>query len=213
MILHSNIEFVSYNFKKYLQDILIVMQFKCENILLENNNKILVLLGVNGKKINKINFDLLTKSYDKIIINGNLGKDLILIKNILNKNIKYVFSHEDYFFIKNNYLKLIKENWLKNIPNIIKLEFKNQTNVIICNAGLNKNEQLENNYLATFNNGEWIKKYNGSYGWVISNIPLMPEIGHTTNFTVQNFINYSEGRAWGQEVSSKGLEKKIFFTF
>lgn len=189
------------------------MQFKCENILLENNNKALILMGINGKKINKINFINLIKTYDKIIINGNLGKDLMLISTILSKDIKYVFSNEDYFYMKNNYFKIYKEKWLKNIPNIIKLQFKNQTNFLICNAGLNKNEELENNYLATFNNPDWIKNYKGSYGWLISNIPLLPEASHTTNFTVQNFINYSEGRAWGQEVHSKGLGKKIFFMF
>lgn len=168
----------------------------------------------------------LISNYELIIINGGLCHPKIKnieknfefnMKNIFSSNkIIYNLGADDLIFGCANKKHQITK-WINNQPNVIFLEFNNQTNIIITNGGLTtlmKKNDLMNNIETTFvsniDNVPWHKKYNGMYGYVISNNPLTLEKPSFYPYSLQMGNKYEcNYQTYAQEVESKGLKHTI----
>ncbi len=200
-------------------------------ILRENINKILVV----GPIYDNINvFSFIEKNiahYDYIIINGslcypydniNFVRDRIkqVDKLLLSNKIIYNASNYDYELLAtlyaNNSDKDI-QNWINLKPNVIVVNFTNQTTAIITSGGvtpqMNKtslNENIETSFISYINRKPWHLLYNGMYGYIVSNNPLTNEEPIFYKYSAQIGNKYSENtNVFAQEVDKFGLKKTI----
>lgn len=200
-------------------------------IINKTADKILIIGPIYDKieKLNKIKE--LSQNYDYIIFNGSLCypyDDLELVKTRIAKFNEqfntyksiYVVSHYDLLLAKllydNNKNKEIFK-WIMSKPNIVLINFKNQTNMIVTNGGIIKSmtrESLSNDIETTFiskiDNEPWHKKYVGKNGYVVSNNPLTNQKPKFYPFSVQIGNVYNEKvQIYAQEAGPYGLKKTI----
>lgn len=162
--------------------------------------------------------------YQLIIINGNIcypfeqniEERISLIDKLLeSKKAIYVAGDLDYqMSLQNNKI----ENWLKDKPNLVSVEFCNSTRLNVVCGGMLPNYKLEDLYsnleivfIAKVGGTPWHHKYGGKWGYVISNNPLAED-------KEPEFFNYSarlgnkfkiNNKIYAQEVGEYGLKKTI----
>ena len=189
------------------------------------NSNILVTGPLYNKKEKIEKILQLSIKYDYVIINGNLcyheienlEENFLLMKqNLFSKEkIIYNISSDDLIFTINNKKHYIT-NWINNQPNIIFLEFKNQTNTIITNGGLLHSmrrsdliNNIETTFISNINGLPWHKKYNGNFGYVISNNPLTCKYPQFFPYSLQMGNKFECDKIYAQEVGPKGLKQTI----
>lgn len=172
------------------------------------------------KKIQEIE-----NNYDLIIFNGNLCYPYESISEleerieIFNQNPKWVFNLGQYdlkVLIDSNISSKVKE-WISSKSNVVIIEYKNQTSLIILGGGLTPTigkkdlqENLEVSFISNFNNEIWHKSYGGAYGYIISNNPLTDQPPAFYNYSMQIGNYFSQNnKVYAQEVDQYGLKETI----
>jgi len=168
----------------------------------------------------------LTKHYKAIILNGglihpqqqNIEESFMQMKQSLRDcpNIIYNVSGYDLTYAAENDGSTIA-NWIMNQPNVVLIDFVNQTNTIITNGGVTpkmNREVLKNNIETSFvsyvNGVPWHKKYYGGYGYIVSNNPLTSSDPQFYNYSLQMGNMFSdECKSFAQEISPTGLKETI----
>jgi hypothetical protein len=173
----------------------------------------------------------LIKDYDLIIFNGSLCypyDNLELVEKRISIMDQYMASRKVFYNLSQHDLLLSKElfengksskiyRWLRTKPNVIFVEFKNQTSNIITGGGLTPQmkrdslmENIETSFVSYLDNEPWHKKYGGINGYVISNNPLTLLKPHFYKYSAQIGNAYTEEtRVYAQEVSPFGLKRTI----
>lgn len=168
-------------------------------------------------KFHKINE--LKSKYQLIIINGDIcyptGNILERMNQVSNlcQDGKVIYN-----LGKNDLLESIgkESTWFKK-PNIVIVEFANQSNLIVTNGGLTpemNQESIINNMEATFvnliNEKPWHQTYYGAHGYVISNNPLTDKEPEFYNYSMQIGNKYGDkNQIYAQEVNQYGLKDTI----
>lgn len=195
--------------------------------VLKINHKVLVI-GSIYDRLDKLEKILeLCKIYKLIILNGNLCYPFTNIVDIENR-IKYITnilpSHKVIYNIGNYDLlssiqcptSTILSNWITVNPNVVILEFYNQTTTIITNGGITphmtKNDLIsgvETTFVSNIEGQPWHNKYYGQYGYIISNNPLSLFKPKFYPFSLQMGSLYCQNMIYGQEVDMTGLKNTI----
>lgn len=187
------------------------------------NYKVLVIGAMYGKleKLDKI--AELSKQYNLIIINGNICypiSDLSKLELIVSKFNELLKTNNNIHYNLGNYDLVCEARypdsnlnyWLSGRPNVTFLEFKNQTTTIVTCGGVlpsfNKNDLLDNletSFISTIDNCPWQEKYNGNYGYIISNNPIKNEFPEFYSFSMR-MGNAPDGQIYAQEIAPTGLK-------
>jgi hypothetical protein len=173
----------------------------------------------NSDKILKIND--LAKQYKVVIINSGLchpgisdiPNNILNFKSSISKNVIYNLGSDDLKSCKNTSGEAFQ--WLKLQPNVILLQFKNQTSTIIVNGGVTPQmkkdyliDNIEVSFVSKIDGQPWHNKYYGGYGYIISNNPLTMEKPKFYPFSVQMGNKYEINyEIYAQEVTPWGLKK------
>lgn len=200
-------------------------------IIFKNANKILVVGPIYDQidKLNKI--EEMLPNYDKVIINGslcypydNLEKVKQRVSRIsqLLRSFKVLYNVSQHDLLCAQYLydnfkdpELLK--WITDKPNVIMINFKNQTNLIVTGGGIAPNmskelltNSLETSFVSLIDNEPWQKKYVGLMGYVIGNNPLTNQKPKFYPNSAQLGNIYSENvKVYAQEVEPYGLKRTI----
>ena len=126
------------------------------------------------------------------IRNDSLNKDLFNVKYILNEcNGIYILDDINLNFINNekfseNLIFHEAMNWLSGQYLGARIRFTNQSQYLFMNGGISESyinksvESLEMEVESAYigrDGSVWQNKYNGKFGYVVSNFPLGDEIG------------------------------------
>lgn len=168
-------------------------------------------------KLSKLN--QLKSKYQLIIINGDICypagsiQERMDLVSELCQDPKIIYN-----LGKNDLLKSTEQHsdWF-NKPNVVILEFANQSNLIVTNGGLTSvmtQDSLKDNLETTFVNlidgKPWHQSYYGFYGYVISNNPLTENFPEFYNYSMQIGNKYKvNGDVYAQEVNQYGLKDTI----
>jgi hypothetical protein len=200
-------------------------------ILRKNLSKVLVIGPIYDKLEKLKRAGNLIENYDLTIFNGSLcypNDDLdqveqrIELMNEFLKTGKVVYNLSNYDLELSHLLYEKKQGpkiqyWLQDKPNVVIIEFKNQSNCIITSGGMNPKfnresllDNIETSFISNINGVPWHKTYSGLYGYVISNNPLTdkePQF-HSYSAQIGNVYN-SETQVYAQEVEPFGLKRTI----
>jgi hypothetical protein len=189
-------------------------------LVLKNVNCDVLVISSIYDKLDKIDsIKKLIKKYEIVIINGNLsyppeGADerLNLWKNEIFQQPKVIYNLGNHDFI---YTTNKKNTWLEHNPNVVFIDFNNQTNVIITNGGLtpkmskvNLLDNLETSFVSLIQQKPWHERYNGKFGYIVSNLPLDSE-PRFYSYSMSLGTNYDLDKTFAQEISAEGLKKTI----
>lgn len=193
------------------------------------NNKALVV-GPIYNKLDKLKNALdLSKNYDLTIFNGNLCypfDDLVEVQSRIDILDPFIKSNKVLYNLGNYDFKLINllsekqctiKDWLIDKPNVIIIDFVNQSSIIItCGGVLPKNtksdlnDNLETSFISNINNTPWHNFYGGGYGYIISNNPLTDKHPSFYNYSAQIGNVHSEFcQVYAQEIDQFGLKRTI----
>jgi hypothetical protein len=161
----------------------------------------------------------LTSKYQLIIINGdicypegNIQERMNLISDLCqDSQIIYNLGKNDLLESKQN-----NSSWF-NKPNVVIVEFVNQSGLIITNGGLTPpmnldslKDNLETTFVNYIDHKPWHESYYGFYGYVISNHPLTETQPEFYNHSLQLGSKYKiNGNVFAQEVNQYGLKDTI----
>jgi hypothetical protein len=200
-------------------------------ILKKISNKILVISPIYDKLEKLERVKKFIPFYEYIIFNGSLCfpyDNLNLVEQRIEKmdtflqNYKVIYnlSHHDLLLSKYLYENSIGsniQNWLMDKPNVIIIEFKNQTTTIVTGGGVipsmdrkSLTNNLETSFVSNIEGVPWHQKYNGLYGYIISNNPLTFQKPQFHRYSAQIGNDYGpETEVYAQEVSPFGLKRTI----
>lgn len=199
-------------------------------ILKKFEGKILIIGPIYDKISILPQIEKISSNYNLIILNGNICypfDDLIFVKqridlvSQLNK-VMYNLGDHDLQLLKilrnqNNHFDI--QNWINQQPNMIIIEFKNQSNFIITNGGMIESitydkliNNLETTFISQIDNKSWHQLYFGQHGYIISNNPLSLQEPQFYPYSMQMGNKYSENnKIYGQELDAYGLKQTILF--
>jgi len=189
-------------------------------LILKNVNCDVLVISSVYDKLEKIeNIKELIEKYEIVIVNGNLTypydnaeKRLDVWKSEIFQQPKVIYNLGNHDFV---YTTQKKNPWLESQPNVVFIDFNNQTNTIITNGGLTPKmtksgllDNMETSFVNYYQDKPWHERYYGKFGYVVSNLPLGSE---------PKFYSYSAsigtirelGKPFAQELSREGLKKTI----
>lgn len=196
------------------------------------SGKILVIGSIYDQFSKITNNKLDMDDYELVIVNGNLCypfDDLSSVKNRislmqeLELKRKYIYNLGAYDL---KLLQILSEdlgnkdvkNWIKSKPNIIKVNFINQTSIIIVNGGLpcklptecSLTDNIEVSFMSYIDDKPWQNYYSGQLGYVISNYPLSNDPPHFYPYALQMGMKYcADTPVYAQEADQYGLKNTI----
>lgn len=198
-------------------------------LTLSNSNHKILIIGPIYDKIDKLQRAISLKdNYDLLIFNGNLcypNDDLNLVKDRIRLMDQHLQTGKIIYNIGQFDLQLMNKlednnplkEWIKERPNVILINFQNQTSLIITGGGLTPKivkkdlyDNLELTFVSYIQNESWHKLYGGNLGYVISNNPLTKKEPQFYNYSAQigNFYD-KEVQVYAQEADQFGLKKTI----
>lgn len=171
----------------------------------------------------------LSNNYDLTIFNGNLcypNDNLLEVQSRIDILDPFIKSHKVLYNLGNYDFKLFNslteekstvKDWIANKPNVIVINFINQSSIIItCGGVLPKtskadlNDNLETSFISNINNMPWHNFYGGGYGYIVSNNPLTNKEPAFHNYSAQIGNIYSKScQVYAQEIDQFGLKKTI----
>lgn len=198
-------------------------------LTLQNSNHKILIVGAIYDKIDKLkNAISLKDNYDFIIINGNLcypNDDLNQVRDRVKIMDDYLSSGRIIYNVGQYDLQLMAKlddndelkEWIKNKPNIILINFTNQTSMIVTGGGVSPQmskpdlyDNLETSFISYIQEEPWHKLYGGGMGYVISNNPLTQKEPQFYHYSAQIGNVYSEMvQIYAQEADQFGLKKTI----
>lgn len=189
-------------------------------LILKNVNCDVLVISSIYDRLDKIeNVKELVKKYEIVIINGNLSypydgaeERIDIWRSEIFQQPKVIYNLGNHDFV---YSTQKKNTWIENHPNVVFIDFNNQTNTIITNGGLTPTmtksgllDNLETSFVNYLQGKPWHERYHGKFGYVISNLPLGIE-PKLYSHSVSLGTNYELSKPFAQEFSSEGLKKTI----
>lgn len=198
-------------------------------LTLQNSNHKILVVGAIYDKIDKLQNAMSIKdNYDFVIINGNIcypNDDLNKLKERIKVIDNYLLSGKVIYNVGQfdlQFMNKLDDNdelkkWIKDKPNVIMINFQNQSSIIIVNGGItpetNKTDLFDNleiSFVSYLNKTSWHKLYGGGLGYVISNNPLTQKEPQFYNYSAQIGNIYGENtQVYAQEADQFGLKKTI----
>jgi hypothetical protein len=190
---------------------------------IENSTHKILVIGSIYDKINKLSN--LDKDYDLIIVNGNIcypydnikqiEDRICLFQHLPNKFIYNLGNHDLEFLAKTKSDEI--KNWLSSKSNVVIINFKNQTRLIVLNGGVSPKmtkQDLDNNievsFISKIDNEAWHSLYGGGYGYIISNQPFTNEAPKFYKYSAQIGSLYDKDtKIYAQVVDQYGLKETI----
>jgi hypothetical protein len=198
----------------------------------EIQGKILII-GALYDKVSKLESrPELLKNYQHIVINGNICfpfDDFDLIKDRISKVTNFLATNKVIYNLGSYDLKLLGillesgehkdiQNWILTKPNVVRLQFKNQSTIIVVNGGLPKKvltqrmleDNLEVSFVSRVDGKPWQNYYAGQLGYIISNYPLTVEKPTFYSYSMQLGTKYNDNmNIYAQEADQYGLKETI----
>lgn len=192
-------------------------------LILKKISKPILVVGSIYDNIRALNRILeISGNYQYVIINGNVSKpyDKSMVTERIRMidqipNALYNLGDEDYS-VMNKYSNEITK-WFKTKPNVIIINFANQSNVIVTNGGLissmtleSLEDNIETSFVSLIDKISWHESYHGVIGYVISNNPKTSNEPHFYSHSLQMGNKYSDNtEVYAQEVTAYGLKRTI----
>lgn len=200
-------------------------------IINKNADKILVVGPIYDRidKLKKI--QELCDDYSHVIFNGSLCypyDDISEVESRIKEMNELLHSHKIIYNASNydwlcarhlydNNLRTSVLKWIQSKSNVVMINFKNQTNLIITSGGvipsMNREiilNNLETSFVSNFGEVPWHKRYTGLMGYVISNNPLTFQKPKFYPYSAQIGNIYSpKVQIYAQEIEPYGLKRTI----
>lgn len=191
-------------------------------IFIKNIDYNLLVVGPIYDHINKIvKINELADRYKVVIVNSglchpsisNIEENITNFRSSIMPNVIYNLGSDDLKYYANH--DNDTSRWLKTLPNVVFLEFNNQTTTIIVNGGVtpqmkrnNLIDNIEISFVSNINHQPWHHKYYGGYGYIISNNPLTIAEPKFYPFSMQMGNKYElNHQIYAQEITPRGLKK------
>ncbi len=198
--------------------------------LSKNYQKILVVGPIYDRLDKLLKVEQMMPDYDYTIVNGNLYYkfcDLDLFQKRLDVMDRMIQTKKAFFNLGDQEIMLLEGvlmdcpnqivDRLYNKPNVIFLDFDNQSNYLITSGGITPKmtkdklaDNLEVSFVSNIGGTSWHELYNGNMGYVISNNPLTYEAPKFHRYSAQIGNYYGiEHQVYAQEIDKFGLKETI----
>ena len=188
-------------------------------------NQPVYIISPNYNKLDELEYmisDL--KSNPIIIFMGGVfknDKNFLNFKKLLTENSYYITSHHDLNYFKKYNLDINKSdniNWIEDQCLYISLGFMNGSRFFICFGGVlpthidykNLKSNFDLSIISTIDKDKkipWHIKYQGIFGFIVSNYPENDNIISTYNYSASIGV---KNKTVIQEINSVGLPKPIY---